>query len=307
MPKRSNEFQRLIDQIHRLYAPKGAKITTSAMMIPAVGPPAREVDILVELETDLYPVKIAVEAKDHSRPIDVTGVEQYIGKYDSKGGITVDKVIIVAKSFTPAARKRAEALGFNLHTITSLSEGAIGAFSKVSLEKGRWCVSKKVGNEVRVVLLDKKGNVVPLQSTITPRKSKIDLGSGYAWARRLLDNCLGRMARQEFNESEGEMVHVKAEFKFADHKARIGSKSVNLSKMVFDFGERMIFPETETEEYELKKDSGETKRIIRETGAGKTAKVSLTYEKESSPKKLYLNHESLSGEPLKAKKVVIRI
>lgn len=96
MPKRTNDFQKLVDIIQRLYAPKNATVTTSAVVTPSLGGTPREIDILVEFKTDLYPFKVAVEAKDCSRVIDVTGVETYIGKYNNKGGIIVDKVIIVA-------------------------------------------------------------------------------------------------------------------------------------------------------------------------------------------------------------------
>src|SRR5437879_2227917 len=109
MPQRSNDFQDVVDSIQRLFAPHGAKVTTSALIETAPGI-KREVDVFVEFKTDLYPFKIAVEARDHARAIDITAVEQYIGKYNAPGGISVNKVVIVGRSFTQTAIDRAKLL-----------------------------------------------------------------------------------------------------------------------------------------------------------------------------------------------------
>jgi hypothetical protein len=133
MPKRTNDFQKLVDIIQRLYAPKDATVTTSAMVAPPSGGTLREIDILVEFKTGF---KVAIEAKDWSRSIDATGVETYIGKYNNNGGIIVDKVIIVAHSFTETAKRRANDLGFSLHTINELEGGIKGLFSTDETEPG---------------------------------------------------------------------------------------------------------------------------------------------------------------------------
>src|SRR5687768_5853833 len=107
MPKRTNEFQQLVDIIQRLYAPVGAIVTASKMIEAIPGEALREVDVFVEYQEEQTTRRIAVEARDLSRRLDVTQVECYIGKYNSPGGIAVDKVIIVAKSFTKTALRRA--------------------------------------------------------------------------------------------------------------------------------------------------------------------------------------------------------
>jgi hypothetical protein len=83
MPKRTNEFQQLVDIIQRLYAPVGAIVTTSKMVetIPDQG--TREVDVLIEYSDSGTTRRIDVEAKDLSRRLDVTQVECYIGKFNS--------------------------------------------------------------------------------------------------------------------------------------------------------------------------------------------------------------------------------
>jgi hypothetical protein len=153
------------------------------MVLPSHGGIPREVDILIEFETDLHiPFKIAVEAKDHSRPIDSTGVENYIGKYNNNGGIVVNKVVIVAHAFSSTAKQRANDLGFSLHTLNELDSGSFGMFEQDNSDSsGSWWLSAEKGEQekqVKVTLLDKSGNNIPLKSTvITPRTSKLNLGS----------------------------------------------------------------------------------------------------------------------------------
>jgi hypothetical protein len=305
MPQRSNDFQYLVELIHRLYAPQGAIVTPSAMVEPTVGGDAREVDVLVEYQTNLYPVKIAIEAKDRSRPIDVTGIEQYIGKYNSNGGIVVDKVIIVAKSFSESARKKAKLFGFNLHTINDLEDGNVKAFFMPESEGGCWCISKKVGKKVDVKLVDKNGHNLPLHSVITPRNSNTNLGTALMWAERAIKHDIGRLADAQYKIHAGEMLCIMIELQFRNHKARIHSKSYRLGKMIFDFGWMMRIPPMKAEKFELIGDSGELKTIIRESGGKADEKISIIYEENkdtTSPNSFFLDQQSK-----KNKKLVIKL
>jgi hypothetical protein len=304
MPKRTNDFQKLVDIIQRLYAPKDATVKTSAMVTPPSGGTPREIDILVEFKTGF---KVAVEAKDWSRAIDATGVETYIGKYNNNGGIIVNKVIIVAHSFTSTAKRRANDLGFSLHTITELEGGIKGLFS-TETKPGCWWISRELGKRrVKVTLFSKQGSVAPLSCIITPRTSKINLGRAIDWAQRMLEYSVGKIANEQYVKYAGTMTRVIIEVLFSDHKARFGKKAVNLRKMVFDFEEMMQIPPTHAQQFELKTDSGDKKTIIRETGIGTEAEVAMVYEKKNDehPEKFYLDHKSLEGTPPKGKTVKI--
>jgi hypothetical protein len=301
MPKRTNDFQKLVDIIQRLYAPKDATVTTSAMVTPLSGGTPREIDILVEFKTGF---KIAVEAKDWSRAIDATGVETYIGKYNNNGGIIVNKVIIVAHSFTSTAKQRANDLGFSLHTINELEGGIKGLFSTDEAKPGCWWITKELGKRrVKVTLFSKQGSVVPLSSIITPRTSKINLGRAIDWAQRLLEYSVGKIANEQYAKYAGTMTQVIIEVHFSNHKARFGEKAVNLRKMVFDFEKMMQMPPTHARQYELKTDSGDKKTIIRETGIGTEAEMTMVYEKKNNehPEGFYLDHKSLDGKPAQSK------
>jgi hypothetical protein len=310
MPKRTNDFQKLVDIIQRLYAPKNATVTTSAMVTPLSGGTPREIDILVEFKTDLYPFKVAVEAKDHSRSIDAMVVETYGGKYNSNGGIIVDKVIIVAHSFTETAKQRANELGFSLHTINELDSGVEGLFGADKVNSGYWCISpEKPNKNVKVAMFDKQGHNVLLSSNITPRTSKLDLGRAIDFAQRILEKSAGKIANDQYAKFAGDMTQVVIEVQFPNHKARIGKKAVNLRKMVFYFGKRMLIPPTKAQQFELKTDSADEKTIIHETGIGTEAKMSMTYEKQNDghPKGIYVNREPVEGKPAQGKRVIIKM
>jgi len=106
MPKRTNDFQELVDLIHRALVPKGAKIGSSVMLPSSTGD-MREIDVLIESDIGPYCIKIAVEAKDHNRKLDVTEIDNLIGKY-TDGKLNINKIIIVSRSgFTDLAYKKA--------------------------------------------------------------------------------------------------------------------------------------------------------------------------------------------------------
>jgi hypothetical protein len=120
MPKRTNDFQQLVHMIQSAFAPVGAKVTESAM-VPGQGT-MREIDVLIESEFVLYSIKIAVEAKDEGRPLEVGHIEQIIGKYLGTGSIPANKVVVVARhGFTKAARERAADANIDLFTLHAVT------------------------------------------------------------------------------------------------------------------------------------------------------------------------------------------
>jgi hypothetical protein len=108
MPQQTNDFQKLVTLIQRTLAPEKAKVTPCAM-VPCYGTAKmREIDVLIESEVGPYNIKIAVEAKDHKRKLDVTHIEAMIGKYKSSA-VQVNKVVVIShRGFTEEAKERAE-------------------------------------------------------------------------------------------------------------------------------------------------------------------------------------------------------
>ncbi len=312
MPQRTNDFQQLVELIHRLFAPQNATVTASALVQLASGQ-EREVDVLVEFETELYPVRIAVEAKDLSRPIETTTLEQYIGKYNSEGGVKVNKVIIVAKSFARPVVDRARSLGFELHTLTSLETGGIGEFSKPQQgQPGEWWAGKSLGKRVTLFLFDSAGKQFSdayQAGRLMKRKSPTPLGTPLSWATNILNGYLGEQVNGLYQEHAGESIHFIAVFGFEDHAVeRNGFRAVRLGKIIIDFGENMKLPEMQARFSELTTGSSKTKTIVQEKGQGKNAALSLVYEDAGRlPSRFYLHAEPIdkSEQALETKKVVM--
>jgi len=126
MPKRSNEFQRLVKLVQQALAPQGATVHESAMVENQGN--MREIDVLVEGAFGSYQMKIAVEVKDESRPLGPGQVEEYIGKYRQGDGIKVNHVVIVSKKgFTRGAKDKARTAGI---TLLKLSEATTADWQK---------------------------------------------------------------------------------------------------------------------------------------------------------------------------------
>src|SRR5688572_759202 len=95
MPKRTNDFQKLIHYIYSQMVPEGATVTESALLRERSSLAKREVDILIEYEIAGTKLRIAVECRDRSRKDDIEWIDGLIGKYRD---LEVDKVIAVSNS-----------------------------------------------------------------------------------------------------------------------------------------------------------------------------------------------------------------
>jgi hypothetical protein len=118
MPKRTNPFQELVAMIQRAFAPAGAKITESALVNVPFNSDTREIDVLIEAPPGSAHLKIAVEAKDEGRKMDSTKFESLLGKYLVRGGVEVDKLIVIThRGFSKPVIQRAKLLGIELFTL----------------------------------------------------------------------------------------------------------------------------------------------------------------------------------------------
>lgn len=123
MPKRTNRFQEIVAAIERAFAPKCARISTSEMIRMKDIGVFREIDVTVEVGPNHRRVKIAVEAKDHGRKLDVTAIEAIIGKYRGQGCVPIDKVVVVAsRGFTKTAHEKAKLEDITLLTLQETHE-----------------------------------------------------------------------------------------------------------------------------------------------------------------------------------------
>jgi hypothetical protein len=106
VPKRSNEYQRLVLAINQHLASFEAIVTESKMLWDPLSEQDREIYILIEDNSGPYKVTIGIECTAKSRPIGVPVMEQLINKHKSVG---IQKTVIVSKSgFAVSAKKYAK-------------------------------------------------------------------------------------------------------------------------------------------------------------------------------------------------------
>ena len=104
MPRRSNQFQRLVLLINRILA-LDARVVESAMVTDKITAEQREVDVLITTNASDYEVNIAIEVVGRGRKADTPWVESMHSKHAS---LPTDKLILVAENgFTSPAIKKA--------------------------------------------------------------------------------------------------------------------------------------------------------------------------------------------------------
>ena len=105
MPKRSNDFQKMVTQIETQLVSGEGYVTESKMVWDSIDEMEREIDIVIETEIGGHAVTIGIECRDRSRPADVTWVDEMIGKHRN---LDLGKSVLVSRSgFTKSARTKA--------------------------------------------------------------------------------------------------------------------------------------------------------------------------------------------------------
>lgn len=127
MPRRSNQFQRLVLLINRTLA-VNARVVESAMVTDKITGQQREVDVLITTNASSYEVHIAIEVVARGRKADTPWVESMYSKHAS---LPTDKLILVAENgFTFPALKKAKFYGIKAVKI----ETALAADWKLATE-----------------------------------------------------------------------------------------------------------------------------------------------------------------------------
>lgn len=103
----SKELEILVAKIQQKLAPD-AEITHNAKIMGRKSKRSRQIDVLVRKKVGQYDLMIVIDCKDHARPIDIKGVEEFHGLVDDVGANK--GALVCPKGFTKAAKERA--LGF---------------------------------------------------------------------------------------------------------------------------------------------------------------------------------------------------
>ena len=117
MPKRTNEFQRVI-LLARTHLAAGATVTESRMLRDNITGTEREVDICVEGELAGDLVTISIECRDQGRKCDVKWIEEMKAKHER---LPTNLLILVSSSgFSQEAEDVAKTYGIKLITLREL-------------------------------------------------------------------------------------------------------------------------------------------------------------------------------------------
>ena len=120
MPKRSNDFQKLIAFLEEQLAPVGATVRESVMLSPLDCGDEVEIDVVIEAPLGHHSLRVAVECRDHARPATVQWINELAGRYVV---LPVDRVVAVSRSgFSAGARHRARGTKVNLFTLKEAQE-----------------------------------------------------------------------------------------------------------------------------------------------------------------------------------------
>ena len=136
MPKRTNEFQRLVYLVKK-HSAAGAKVTESKILTDSKGN-EREVDICIEGNFEGIPVTISIECVGSKRRATVEWVERMKGKHDD---LPTDVLVLFSRSgLTKRAKEKAQTYRKRIVALETLDEtsaerlfgGASSLFLKTS-------------------------------------------------------------------------------------------------------------------------------------------------------------------------------
>lgn len=120
MPKRSNDFQRLVLRINQHLANSSAKVTESKMLWDDDAKQHREMDIYIEDKAGPYDVKIGVECTEKRSGINLVNIEQLHSKHKS---LCISRTVIVSKyGFSASAKNYARKANIELLTFGKAME-----------------------------------------------------------------------------------------------------------------------------------------------------------------------------------------
>ncbi len=123
MPKRSNDFQRLIAMLTQLTS-GGAAVHESVEVLEIASGQRREVDVVALGEVAGHQTTVFIECRDWQRKQDVQWVEQARTKFDDLGANV--KVLVSSSGFTKSALQKAAHYGIKAITPGEITDEFVG-------------------------------------------------------------------------------------------------------------------------------------------------------------------------------------
>lgn len=203
MPKRTNDFQRLIYLV-RLNLSEGAKVSESKMMRDRLTKRFREVDVVVEGKVGSQRVFVSIECRDHQRVADVGWVDAMKTKHDR---LDTNVLLLASRSgFTQEARDVASKYGIELFTLENVNEKDIPAL--LGPNGDLWLKSVSITAEKVSVRVAQVGLLAPeTVGTVPDNLLYLEDGSELCQIKELVDRLLKSPRARDYLLAEGKDEH----------------------------------------------------------------------------------------------------
>ena len=165
MPRRSNEFQKLVYLVKR-HVSASASVTESKMLIDRATLAEREVDVCIEDRIADHDITISIECRDRGRKADVGWVEEMKAKHERLP--TSGLVLVSRNGFSAEASRVAQVNGIETLALEKVDEDSIARLlgDAVSLLFGAWSFTPRA---VAVRVPARARAVRPRASLLGPR------------------------------------------------------------------------------------------------------------------------------------------
>jgi hypothetical protein len=203
MPKRSNDFQRLIYLV-RLNLSEGAKVSESKMMRDRLTKRFREVDVVIEGKVGSQRVFVSVECRDHQRVADVTWVDTMKAKHDR---LDTNVLLLASRSgFTPEARDVASKYGIELFTLEDIDDAKFPAL--LGPNGSLWLKSVTISAEKVSIRVAQVGTLPP-ETVVTSPDNLLYTEDGleHCQTKELVDSLLKSPRARDYLLADGNEDH----------------------------------------------------------------------------------------------------
>lgn len=219
MPKRSNDFQRLVYLV-RFNLADGATVTESKMMRDRLTKSYREVDVVIKGKVGSQPVVVCVECRDHKRVADIGWIDAMKAKHDR---LETNALLLASSAgFTKEATAVAAKYGIELFTLESQKTvdlpGLIGPNGSLWHKTYELSASKVSIRVAKVADLEVETIVSSPDNLIY-----VEDGSELCQAKDLVDKMLNSEQVRDYLTREGREEHRFFEFQWeppSDHQGR---------------------------------------------------------------------------------------
>jgi hypothetical protein len=108
-------FEELVAEIQKDLAPEGFVVTPNDKIIGLDSEAKRQIDVSMRGTVGQFDVLMILDAKDKNKPVDVKGLEEFMGLAHDVRAQRAG--MVSAKGFTEAAKKKAKKVGIDLYTL----------------------------------------------------------------------------------------------------------------------------------------------------------------------------------------------